>query len=216
MLYTFRPLQWDRESTPADERRSRYTFKAGWAHTLNLLGRELEHLDAEHVVIEAGFQERDIRVDGMIKGNAPQPAHPGVRIAFNSKYGPLVYATDAHDLRQHNVRAIALSLESLRQIDRYGVTRRAEQYTGWKAIGTGTPMPAGPSMTREQAAAFIAEHTLGRPSGSPMWTADQVLTDPGAAAAAYRYAARRLHPDAGGTTAEFQQLQQAKAALDKP
>jgi hypothetical protein len=213
--YTFRPLQWDRESTPVWERRSRSTFKAGWSQTLNLLRRELEHLDAEQVVIEAGFRESDIRIDGMPKGNAPQPAHPGVRIAFNSRHGALVYATDTHDYWQHNVRAIALALEALRSVDRYGVTKRAEQYRGWKAIGSGTPMPGGPGMTRRQAADFISEHAIESPlSGRPVFTPDEVFLNPGKAITAYRIAARRLHPDTGGSAAEFQQLQHAKTALN--
>lgn len=216
--YTFRPLQWDRESTPVDERRSRYTFKAGWQHTLNLLERELDYLDADQVVIEADFRESDIRVDGMIRANARQPAHPGVRLAFGSKYGPLVYATDTHEDWRHNVRAIALALEALRQIDRYGVTRRAEQYTGWKAIGTGTPMPAGPKMTREQAAQFIARTVadfLGRDhDGYRAELADAILRGDDRIGLWLKAAAKHLHPDTGGSTAAFQQLQHAKTALN--
>ena len=30
----------------------------------------------------------------------------------------------------------------------------------------------------------------------------------------YRHAAKRLHPDAGGSTADFQRLQEAKRLLD--
>lgn len=35
---------------------------------------------------------------------------------------------------QINLRAIALGLEALRKLDRYGITSRGEQYTGWRAI----------------------------------------------------------------------------------
>lgn len=155
--FTYRPLQWDRPRTPVDQRRSRWPFKAGWSDTLNLLQRELGYLDARNCVLEADFREYDLRQDGMPRANARQPDFPGVRIAFDSKHGPLVYATDTHDFWQHNVRAIALSLEALRSVDRYGVTKRAEQYTGWKAIGSGpTAMPAGP-MSREEAAKHIAQ-----------------------------------------------------------
>jgi hypothetical protein len=48
----------------------------------------------------------------------------------------LVYATDACDFWQHNVRSIALGLEALRAVDRYGISRRGEQYAGYRAALT--------------------------------------------------------------------------------
>jgi hypothetical protein len=45
----------------------------------------------------------------------------------------LVYATDACVYWQHNVRSIALGLEALRAVDRYGITRKGEQYAGFRA-----------------------------------------------------------------------------------
>ncbi len=60
-----------------------------------------------------------------------------------SLHGPLRYATDAHERQyaglgmegwQADVGAIALALTALRAVDRYGVSRRGEQYTGWRAL----------------------------------------------------------------------------------
>ncbi len=48
----------------------------------------------------------------------------------------LVYATDACEFWQHNVRSIALGLEALRAVDRYGISRRGEQYAGFRAALT--------------------------------------------------------------------------------
>jgi len=203
---TFRPLRWTEPSTPADARRSRSIFKASWSDTLDLLDRELSYLDAENLIIEADFSESDIRLDGMPRANARQPIHPGVQIFFDSKHGPLVYSADSCALWQHNVRSIALGLEALRAVDRYGVTHRGEQYAGWKAIGA-TPMP-GP-MSKADAARFIATH-----GGSNAYDVPQILTDPEYRAEAWRYAARRLHPDQGGDAADFQRLQDAKRVLD--
>lgn len=45
----------------------------------------------------------------------------------------LVYATDACVLWRHNVRSIALGLEALRAVDRFGISRRGEQYAGFRA-----------------------------------------------------------------------------------
>lgn len=163
LSYTFRPLgAWTEGNTP--NRRGAHVFKASWASTLDQLARELEHLNARNVVLQADFTEADIRVDGMPRANARQPQHPGVRVAFDSKHGPLTYATDAYERQygfglqgwQANVRAIALGLEALRAVDRYGVTRRGEQYTGWKQLGAGTGETAG-GMTRDEASRVIAQ-----------------------------------------------------------
>jgi hypothetical protein len=59
---------------------------------------------------------------------------------------------------QHNVRAIALGLEALRKVDRYGITRRGEQYAGWKALPAGIGIGAT-HMTSEVATKVIIEES---------------------------------------------------------
>jgi hypothetical protein len=218
VTFRFRPLGlWIEGDTKP--RRGAHLFKSSWESTLALLGKELEYLRAKNVVIQADFTERDIRLDGMPRADARQPSHPGIRVAFDSKYGPLIYATDAYERQcghglqgwQANVRAIALGLKALRDVDRYGVTKRGEQYTGWKQLEAG-PARAFPSL--DAAAAFVAEH-----SGLPADGGD-LMVEPGVVDGAllvrlHRFAARRLHPDAGGDRAQFDRLQQAKAQLEK-
>lgn len=71
----FRPLDtWPHPETPAGQRRSRYTFKAPWGNTLNLLDRELNKLDASNIVIGAGLREQDIKLDGWPRSGARVPA----------------------------------------------------------------------------------------------------------------------------------------------
>jgi hypothetical protein len=202
---TFRPLVWTGPTTPEGERRSRYTFKAPWNDTLGLLDRELDYLDAAELVIEADFREQDIRLDGMPRGNCRQPEHPGVRIAFDSQHGPLIYQTDSCSWWQHNVRSIALGLEALRAVDRYGVTRHGEQYTGYRAIESGIAMPGRPQMTRDQALAALAK-LAG-------WVHISNPEEPALLKAAHRAAARRHHPDAGGKAADWDRLQDAMKVL---
>lgn len=135
MNYTFRPLaMWPHEDTRY--RRGRYTFKAGWSNTMLLLGRELDKLGAENVIIAAGFRPIDLRNDGLPRADARDPAHPGIEISFDSPRGRLVYATDVCERWEHNVRSIALGLAALRAVDRFGITRRGEQYAGWLQLGS--------------------------------------------------------------------------------
>lgn len=197
MKATFRPLQWAGAQTPPSKRRPRWTFKASYSETLLLLDSELEKLGASELVLEADFREQDIRIDGQVRANARQPEFPGVRIAFDSKHGPLVYATDAYEFWQHNVRAIALSLQALRAVDRYGVTKRAEQYTGWRAIGTG---PADAVVTTEVARDLLLA-LVGEVDGD------------NSNLALYRRAVKIAHPDRGGTRGAWDTLQQARAVL---
>lgn len=143
MRVTFRPLPvWPHKETPAAKRRPRSTFRASYQDTLVLLENEIWHVcpaevDAANVVLGIGLREQDIRMDGLPRADARQPAHPGVELNFDSRWGRLTYATDVHETWQHNVRAIALSLEALRAVDRYGVSKRGEQYAGWAALSAG-------------------------------------------------------------------------------
>lgn len=205
MLTTFRPLRpgtWVGEHTPREKRRSRYTFKAGWDDTVNLLDREILHLGAKAFVIEADFMESDIRRDGLPRANAKQPAFPGVRIAFESRHGPLVYQTDTCAFWQHNVRSIALGLEALRAVDRYGITHRAEQYTGFKAI-------SGPSSSQQFfRSADDAVHWLRQEAG--LVGADGLTMK-----ALLRHVARIAHLDHGGTSEQWERYQEAARLLKK-
>lgn len=139
MKVVFRPVAiWPHAETPRHKRRSRYTFKASWQNTLDLLDRELRHLKATNVILGAGFREQDLRLDGLPRSNAKEPGHPGIEISFDSPHGRLVYATDSCERWEHNVRSIALGLEALRAVDRFGITKRGEQYAGWKQLGAGS------------------------------------------------------------------------------
>lgn len=140
MRYTFRALEaWP--YAPTRSRRSRYAFKAPWSSTLALLERELRILGAAECVIAAGFRERDLRLDGMPRSDARAPAHPGIIIAFAATglagRPRLEYGTDSCEFWEHNVRSIALGLEALRAVDRFGISRRGEQYAGFRELTTG-------------------------------------------------------------------------------
>jgi hypothetical protein len=188
--YIIRPLgPWLDPVT--ENRRSASAFRASWEDTLALLSYEVELLGGDDIVLQIDVQDGELRRDGMLRTNA-LVKFPGVRVSFTSIHGPLTYATDAYEKRwsgglnswQANVRAIALGLGALRAVDRYGISSRGQQYTGWAAISS---RPA--EMSREQAAEFLAHWaglgtTLGLFDGSP----EAVKT-------AYRAAARQCHPD---------------------
>jgi hypothetical protein len=194
-----------------DYDRQQSRFKASWSSTVDLLDREVWHLGGDEVVLQLALRDRDFRNDGWIRADA-KPEHPGVIVSFESKHGPLRYWTDEFKGSgqwgylpgwQANVRAVALGLEALRTVDRYGIARAGEQYRGWNALGAGTPMPAA-AMTVDDAVRFLHEHAPG-----VEWDWDQ----PDQVARAYRAAAARLHPDAGGDAELFRRLTEARDLL---
>ena len=138
MILTHRPLQLPWGQPVTEQRRSRWQFKAPWSATLELLDRELWHLDAETVVLQVDVTNADLRLDGQLRANA-RPNFPGVRLVVDSPRGTMSWQTDACEWWQHNVRSIALGLEALRAVDRYGITTAGEQYKGWLQIEAGRP-----------------------------------------------------------------------------
>jgi hypothetical protein len=214
--YTTRPLSgWDGPRTPHPDRRSRYAFRASWADTLELLERELRYLDARDLVLEADFREQDLRLDGMPRSSAREPIDPGVRLSFESKHGPLVYQCDSVDYWKANVRSIALGLDALRAVDRYGITRRAQQYAGWRQIGSGPAIVTEPPMDRAAAARLLVLWAYPHPSNAVenpgrAHALEQGLLDLDVIA---RRAQRHTHPDTGGDAEHFGAVQRAIAVL---
>lgn len=182
MSYTVRPIS---DRTRFTGKRTSSRFSARWGDTEALLLREVRALGGRNLVIEVDVTEDGIRLDGRLYANA-RPASPAVRVAFESRHGPLSYATDRFPSWQDNVRAIALGLEALRRVDRYAITEHGEQYTGFKALPAGRAMPAS-HMTRDHA--LDALH----PAAGIVVGGGPVDLD-----ALYRRARAAAHPDRNG------------------
>ena len=194
--YQFRPVEhWPTDVT--QNRRSRWTFKAKWRDTLALLENELAWLDAKNVILHCYPKNglADIRNDGMLRANAIV-TRPGVILSFDSKHGPLSYPCDSCEKWQHNVRSIALALQALRAVDRYGVTGRAEQYRGWTKIAEPGELLKFKSLS--QAWEFVLD-LLNIENNSQFDKATFI-----------RKALIAAHPDNGGTARQFKLAQSAK------
>ena len=223
MNATFRPLEgWPKEGFDPDRSRERSRFDSLWQSTLDLLRYELDRLGADAVVVKLALGNRDIRRDGYPKANA-RPEHPGVVVEWQIGEAWYRRAAEKYDRWQDNVRAIALTLEALRAVERWGAVS-GEQYEGFRleleagALGiegeagegatrasTAMPIPRRGRMGRREAADFLREH--GRVTYDPL-DADTEFVE-----SAYRRAAHKLHPDAGGDAEEFRKLQEARDVL---
>src|SRR5688500_16877241 len=189
-----RTRDWDRRSSP---------FSAGWPRVRTDLMRELVHLDADDVVIGLEIRPDHIRLDGWPKAEANPP--PPVILTFTSKVGPLRFQCDRYSKWQDNLRAIGLTLQRLRLVDEGGVARSGEQYQGWNALPPGQPSAVGSAMTGEDAARLLAVEGLDEVDA---WV--DVMASP---EVAFRNAARRHHPDAGGDPAMFRRVTEARDLL---
>jgi hypothetical protein len=232
-LYTLRPLDtWPGKRTNP---RQPSRFDASWSDTQQLLARELDALRARpgSIVLQIeGVRERDLRIDGELRANATVPG-PGVILSIDSRqHGALTWPCDTFEgcyygkgVRkvgwQSNVRAIALGLEALRKVDRYGITSSGQQYTGWKQLGAGTPMPAA-RMSVDEAARLLVQYGEVETAEYPADPADLVcmaeaIGDRDAKECIggyYRRAAKRHHPDTGGDPDLFRRLTEARDVLE--
>lgn len=192
--------------------RQRSPFRTAWSTTLDLLSKELRIISAREVILQVDIEERWFRIDGYPRANAVQKG-PGVILTFDAFKTTLSYPCDTYDDWQDNVRAVALALEALRKVDRYGVTKRGEQYQGFKALPPGS-IAIGSTMTFAQAAKSLV--TL---AGLDYWDEGvlrKVRNDKDFRAETYRKAAKRVHPDmTDGDESLFKTLSDAATILDK-
>ncbi|WP_206489300.1 molecular chaperone DnaJ [Rhodococcus sp. KRD162] len=140
---TLRPIE--RWPAPPNKTPGPSPFSAPWRSTLQLLDRELRAIGTGNrpatAILQIAMREQDFRLDGLPRANAV-PTHPGVILSIESSKGPLSFPCDRFTHWQDNLRAIALSLEALRKVDRFGTTPNAEQYTRFRAIGSAASPPS--------------------------------------------------------------------------
>lgn len=227
LTVTFRPIKvWPDGWRDRDRERVASPFRATYRDTKVLLEDELRHLDAVDAHVQLDVRPGDVRRDGFMRADA-KVGHPGVILTVETPaHGTLVYATDRFMAGWRgtegwhvNLRAVALGMEALRKVDRYGIADRGQQYAGYRELGAGTPM-GPPKMTVEAAARFLIAH--GEMGEAPA-TVDEILTATtdldgvgGEVLTSYfRHASKALHPDRGGDPVLFAQLTEARRLLLK-
>lgn len=219
-----RPPGW----LPASRTRPRTPFSASYTATVKLLDRELAQLGATsaHVQVDLEAGSNGVRIDGQLRASA-KVAHPGVILTVVTRsHGTLVYDCDRFggggSAWQANLRAIALGLEALRKIDRYGIADRGQQYAGFAALGSGDGSvdrsgastssgaggPVGGVMTVEDAYRLLSELAgASFSAGTPFETIRL----------GFRAIARTYHPDVAvtGNASRFQSATQAFDVIKK-
>lgn len=197
-----RPLT-ERDWLRPAHQRSRAKFSTTWSDTKAKLEHEVSAIarPGSDLVVMLDITEADLRItDGQLRANA-RPSSPAVAVQFESRKGPLLFRSDLyghapwnHKMTpwQCNVRAVALTLEALRAVDRHGATSSGEQYVGYRALPA-----AGQASSALRQTGPMAELALlvgQTPTVLDEWRSTGKLRD---------RVVRAVHPDRGGDTAAY-------------
>jgi hypothetical protein len=159
----------------------------------------LNAIQAKDIVIQCFLELRDIRNDGWPRSSA-RPKQPGVIVTFSQGKDAISMPCDTFEDWEQNLRAIALTLHSLRMVSQYGVSKRNEQYQGFKRL----------EAPNQESVRAVAAKWLSDVSGifvpADGYTEETLRR-------AYLAAAQRLHPDRGGKHDEFARLQEVHRVL---
>lgn len=177
------PLDWP-AGWPRSGRRRHATFKVDYSKMLRELDAEIHKLGGTNAIVSSN---RELRLDGMPRQDKGEPLDPGVALYFELKGRQKVFACDTYTTVRDNLRAISLTLESLRAISRYGATTMLE-----RAMSSFDALP--PPRTHWD--------VLGIRRGANVHDIER----------AWRERAKTEHPDAGGSTTRMAELNSAKDA----
>lgn len=187
------PLYWP-EGRPRTEdwRRQQSKFNAGFARARDEVQRQVGLLVGRYSLREAGLvisTNIALRRDGLPLAGQAQPRDPGVAVYFTYKKRQVCFACDRWRKIEDNMHAVALTIDALRGIDRWGTGDMVEAaFRGFTAL----PPPGA--------------------AARPWWRVLEFIERPSSIAVAeqaYRRLAGIHHPDRGGSQERMADLNAA-------
>lgn len=179
MSATAYPLCWP-QGWPVTERnqREKARFQTSLPRALQNLKNEVTLLGGKNLVLSSNYTL-----------GCDHPTNPGVVAYFVLDGANIAVPCDRWLCVEHNVQAIALTIEAMRGMDRWGAKHMIKaMFTGFKTL----PAPG-------ESSGIDPWKVLGIPVGA---LGDDVT-------AAYRRLAQTEHPDKGGTAERFNRIKQA-------
>jgi len=184
------------------------TFRVDYTKLLDDLSNELELIEADDVVLLLDIPDSTRRKVSRSYDGWPvsqtKPGYEGVVLSFKANEKTLEFACDTYWDWKDNLRAISLTLEALRAVNRYGATRRRQQYKGYEKQIPPPPDPNGEALR----AAFYIANLSGRSSNA-------ILNDREAFSSAFREASARVIAQHGTDSKELRDLNAAADWLKK-
>lgn len=181
------PLAWPAgKPVSRSPRRAPFGRKHTVATGIDEIRRNLKLMGARHVVVTSNLP---LRNDGQPSGsaNVREGVSRGVSVYWTVDDQPHVIACDTYWHVEDNLRAIALSLEAMRGIERWGAVQAAQMFQGFQALPPGTGEVAATQRPWRE--------VLGGDAGWPdgLSPEDELVI----AKARYKAAIKKVHPDAG-------------------
>ncbi len=137
-----------------------------------------------------------LKLDGLPYASYRSPDDKGVAVYFQYKGESVVLCCDAWDKIEHNLHSISETLNSIRAIERWGVSDFLKRsFTGFQAL---------PPMTETKKREWWSVLGYQQKPGNATWDWEGIQ-------AQYKTMAKKLHPDVGGSTVDFQELTEAFA-----
>lgn len=176
------PAGWPR--TPWHARTSFSQFKTTTDKAFAQLVAELSRMGARAVIVSSNLK---LRNDGFPYANQPRNDDEGIAVYFTRRGKDYVLACDKFKKREDNLRALALTIEAIRGIERWGSSDLMERaFTGFAQL-------AAPTDVRQW------WEVLKVPADAP----------PSNVEAAYKRLRSQHHPDNGGDANEFHAVDMA-------
>lgn len=175
------PLQWPAGWPRAKSRRSA-AFKVDFDKAVSELGWEIERLGGRYPVLSTNIE---LTLDGRMRRDRSAPADPGVAVYFELKGKQQVFACDTFYAVKDNIRAIGLTIEAFRAIERHGASAMLE-----RALSAFEALPAPKTCW----------DILGLVPGSSRRAIEE----------SFKLLALKHHPDRGGSNAKMAELNKAR------
>lgn len=180
------PSGWKRTAKPRDSKFGKWNNRPTTARGRDEVIQELKRLtgdDRLKIIISTNLR---VKLDGFPYSGQREPDDTGVAVYFKHNGDDMVIACDSFKTIGENLTGIARTIEALRGIDRWGCSELLHRaFTGFKALPEKIKYPW--------------YEILGLPASA---TPEQIKT-------AYRKKAYETHPDHGGTTTLFDEVQKA-------
>ena len=192
-MYEAYPLQWPAGYKRHSGNRHASKFKQTMEGAQRFLRQEISRLNAKDLVVSSNIpvrNDRGLYADYMRR----KMDDPGVAIYFSYKGKSVSMCCDQYPTVWENIYALGKGIEALRGMERWGVSEFLDRvFTGFTAL---------PESNTNR----YWWQVLGVQRGA---TEEEIKN-------AYRNKAKETHPDAGGSVAAFQEVQQAfETAMDQ-
>ena len=185
------------ERTDKLRRSPNRSFEVSLSDALEDLAGEMDRLDADEWRLSTALDHQS-QNPNYPYANQPEPDDPGVALRWTMDGGQYAVACDAHSRVRDNLRTIGLYVREKRKME----TRPVE--TGESEFANARLPPA------DQEDAVVAGA-----GGAPAHEVLEVGADANddVVEAAFRAKAKEVHPDQGGSRAEWQRLQEAREVM---